>query len=188
ESSESVSGSGSEIKQTQTLVNELNKLFLELNIKSVLDLPCGDFKWMQKVDLSKIDYTGADIVEDLINNNKKKYQNDENIKFLVLNLITDSLPKSDLIIVRDCLVHLSFKDIHNAIKNIKNSGSKYLLTTTFTNYHPNLDIVTGNWRPLNLQEKPFNFSTPMLIINENCTEGNGVVKDKAMALWDINEI
>lgn len=188
QSQESISGSGSETKQTETIIRGLEKLLKEKNIESVLDLPCGDFNWMQKVDLSNIDYTGADIVEDLIASNIMKYKDRENIKFKVLNLITDPLPKTDLIFVRDCLVHLSFEDINNAINNIKSSGSKYLLTTTFTDLQLNLDIVTGDWRPLNLQEKPFNFSKPLLVINENCTEGNGKSKDKSMALWEINKM
>ena len=62
------------------------------------------------------------------------------------------------------------------------------MTTTFTNYHNNFDIVTGDWRRLNLQEKPFNFPNPILVINENCTEGKGKYKDKSMALWEINKI
>lgn len=102
-------------------------------------------------------------------------------------MITDPLPQNDLIIVRDCLVHLSYKDIYNAIKNIKSSGSKYLLTTTFTNHDLNHDIVTGDWRAINLQ-KPFNFSSPLLVINENCTQGSGEYSDKAMALWEIDKI
>ncbi len=187
-SSESISGPGSEIKQTESLINDLGKLLIDMNIVSVLDLPCGDFNWMQKVDLSKIDYVGADIVEELIKRNTRNNKDKKNLKFIVLDLITDPLPKSDLIIVRDCLVHLSYKDINSAIKNIRSSGSKYLLTTTFTNYRPNHNIATGSWRPLNLQEKPFNFSPPILIINENYTEGNGEYKDKSMALWDINKI
>ena len=188
-SSESVSGTGSEIKQTESLINDLNKLLTEMNIASVLDLPCGDFKWMQKVDFSNIDYVGADIVEELIKSNIAQNKERKNIIFKVLNLITDPLPKSDIIIVRDCLVHLAYKDINSAIKNIKSSGCKYLLTTTFTNHYQNQDIVTGDWRPLNLQEKPFNFPSPILVINENCTEGNnGEYKDKSMALWEISKI
>jgi hypothetical protein len=159
-----------------------------MNIKSVLDLPCGDFNWMQRVDMSNVEYIGGDIVEDLIKSNIKQYKERENITFQVLNLITDTLPKSDLIFARDCLVHLPFKEVNSAINNIKSSGSKYLLTTTFTNRKKNNDIVTGDWRPLNLQEKPFNFPTPILIINENCTENNGQYNDKSMALWDISKL
>ncbi len=187
-STDNVSGPGSELKQTETLIRELNVLFKNLNIGSVLDLPCGNFHWMQKVNLSKIKYIGGDIVEDLIISNKKKYQESENLKFIVLNLITDPLPQCDIIIVRDCLVHFSNKDITDAILNIKSSGSKYLLTTTFTNHRMNGDILTGDWRPLNLQSKPFKFSAPSLVINENCTECNGEYKDKSMALWEISKL
>jgi hypothetical protein len=71
-SSESISGEGSMIEQTQTLIIELGKLFKEKRFSSILDIPCGDFNWMKKVDLENIDYIGADIVEDLIEKNKKK--------------------------------------------------------------------------------------------------------------------
>jgi len=187
-STDNVSGPGSEINQTETLIRELNGLFKELNIVSVLDIPCGNFHWMQKVNLSKTNYVGADIVTELIESNKQNYQESDRLNFQVLNLITDPLPQCDLIIVRDCLVHFSNKDILNAITNIKSSGSKYLLTTTFTNHHMNFDIVTGDWRPLNLQDKPFNFAPPLMIINESCTECNGEFKDKSMALWEISKL
>ena len=186
-SDESISGGGSEKMQTNILVESLNVLFKNYNIKKVLDIPSGDFNWMQNVNLSDIDYIGADIVVDLIKSNSIKYKSRKNIKFQVLNLLSDQLPKSDLIIVRDCLVHLSYKDIQSAISNIKSSGSKFLLTTTFTN-HSNFNISTGEWRPINLQEKPFYFRHPLLIINENCSEGNGEFIDKSMALWEIDKL
>lgn len=187
-SSESISGAGSEIKQTETLISNLNRLLNDYSIKSVLDLPCGDFRWMQKVDLANVDYIGADIVEDLIKSNVQRYKESPKLTFKVLNLITDPLPKCDLIIVRDCLVHLSYADIAKALQNIKTSGSKYLLTTTFTDCQLNHDIVTGGWRPLNLCKSPMNLSAPVLIINENCTEGNGEFKDKSMGLWVISTL
>ncbi|MBK9047579.1 MAG: class I SAM-dependent methyltransferase [Bacteroidetes bacterium] len=187
-STDNVSGPGSEINQTETLIRELNVLFKELNIVSVLDIACVNFHLMQKVSLSKTNYVGSDIVTELIESNKQNYQESDRLNFQVLNLITDPLPKCDLIIVRDCLVHFSNKDMLKAITIIKSSGSKYLLTTTFTNHHMNFDIVTGDWRPLNLQDKPFNFAPPLMIINENCTECNGEFKDKSMALWEISKL
>lgn len=187
-STESISGEGSEFEQTTKLITDLNKLLIDMNIKSVLDLPCGDFNWMQNVDLSKIDYIGADIVQELISVNIKRLKNREKLKFEVLDIIRDTLPKSDLIIVRDCFVHLSYKDICSAIDTIKLSGSKYLLATTFTDNRINYDIITGDWRPLNLQANPFKFPTPILVINENCTEDNGKYSDKSMALWDLSKI
>jgi hypothetical protein len=187
-SKESVSGAGSEKIQTNSLILDLTKLFTKYNIKSILDIPCGDFNWMKDVDLCGASYIGADIVENLIESNRKIFETDEIIisKFEVLNLISDTLPKTDIIINRDCLVHLSFEDCKNAIINIKLSKSKYLLTTTFTNRLINKDIVTGDWRTLNLQLAPFNFPPPLFIINEGCTEGNGAFTDKSMALYEIS--
>lgn len=101
-SSEGGSGTFSVKKQTESLINNLDKLLNDLNISSILDIPCGDFNWMQKVHLSNIDYIGADNVEELIENNIKQYKEKENVKFMVINLIKDPLPKSDLIFVRDC--------------------------------------------------------------------------------------
>lgn len=187
-SRESVSGKGSEIKQTESLVTDLGKLLNDLNTTSLLDIPCGDFRWMQKIDLSKIHYTGADIVEGLIEKNKEQYKDKINVEFKILNLINEPLPKSDIIIVRDCFVHFSFSDIFKALENIKSSGCKYLLTTTFPKHLVNYNITTGEWRTINLQEKPFSFRPPIFIINENCTEYNGKYNDKSMALWKIDEI
>jgi len=187
-SPESISGIGSERKQTEILIKELGKLLNDLNTTSLLDIPCGDLSWMQKIDLSKINYTGADIVEELIEKNKEKYKGKSNFEFKVLNLINDRLPESDIIIVRDCFVHFSFADIFKALENIRSSGCKYLMTTTFTKHRVNYNITTGEWRTINLQEKPFNFQPPIFIINENCTEYNGKYNDKSMALWEINKI
>ena len=186
-SSESISGVGSERINTKSLIKSLDKLFLDLDIKSILDIPCGDFNWMQQVNLRNKNYIGADIVAQIIVENKKKYQQ-ENIKFEVLDLTCSSLPQSDIVITRDCLVHLSYNDIYNSIRNIKSSKSKYLLTTSYPKNNINYDIVTGEWRKLNLQIKPFNFSKPMLIIDENYPGTRNEDKNKSMILWEISKI
>jgi 2-polyprenyl-3-methyl-5-hydroxy-6-metoxy-1,4-benzoquinol methylase len=185
-SDESISGTGSSIEQTASLRYELPSLFKKLDIKSVLDIPCGDFNWMKETDLSGITYIGADIVTKLINTNKKYGK--ENVSFEVLDLTNDMLPKSDLIICRDCFVHLSFNDIYASLKNIISSDSKYLLTTSFPSCNLNYDIASGEWRVLNFEIHPFNFPKPLLVINENCTEANGRYSDKAMVLWEIKKI
>src|SRR4051794_14532620 len=45
----SVSGPGSEIEQTRVLIEELPRLFADLDISTLLDIPCGDFHWMNNV-------------------------------------------------------------------------------------------------------------------------------------------
>jgi hypothetical protein len=186
-SEESLSGPGSELIQTQILTKELPLLFKLYNISSVLDLPCGDFNWMSKVDLSGISYIGGDIVSDLIDSNNTQFRTND-IVFEKIDLINDRLPVVDLILVRDCLVHLSYNDIIKALENIKKSGIKYLLTTTFVDRKYNMDIPTGKWRTLNLQIEPFKFQLPIKVINENCTENNGRYKDKCLCLWEIKNL
>ena len=61
-----LSGSGSNLIQTKTINQELPKIFLEFNIITVLDIPCGDFYWMRVLDLRNIKYLGADIVREIV--------------------------------------------------------------------------------------------------------------------------
>ena len=85
-SNESISGDGSEIAYTKNLRSWLVKKINELDVKKLVDAPCGDFNWMklvtQEVD---IDYIGIDIVQDIIETNNKLYQN-SNINFDIGNI------------------------------------------------------------------------------------------------------
>ncbi|MBD8137286.1 class I SAM-dependent methyltransferase [Bacillus sp. CFBP 13597] len=185
--SESVSGSGSSLTQTKTLIQELPSIIKQLQIKKMIDAPCGDFNWMKEIYKNTELYIGIDIVDEIIKTNKKKYPLN-NVQFFHMDITKDRLPTGDLILCRDCLVHFSFSDIHLALNNFKTSQSRYLLTTTFTNHSCNHEIRTGSWRPLNLEIEPFNFPKPILVINENCTEGEMNFADKSLALWDLNLI
>jgi SAM-dependent methyltransferase len=183
-SNESISGNGSELGQTEVLRAELPTLFQDFGIRSLLDLPCGDFNWMQHTDLQGIKYFGGDIVEDLVLRNQEEFGNEDR-SFLLLDLLTDDLPDVDCILVRDCLVHFSFAHIQQALDNLKRSKITYLLTTSFPNFSQNEDIQTGYWRPLNLQKAPCFFPEPLVTINEKCTEVKGAYADKSLCLWKI---
>jgi len=182
----SVSGPGSDRFQTRNIIKELPVLFYDMGISTVLDIPCGDFYWMNAIDLSGIKYIGVDIVKELIQTNKK-YEK-ENIIFRNGNLITDELPTVDLILCRDCFIHFSFNDIYKALENIYKSGSKFLLTTTFIDRTENRDIITGRGRVLNLEMEPFNFPKPLRIIVEDYTLQDRKYTDKSLGLWKIEDI
>lgn len=186
-SQDSISGTGSDLIQTNEIIQELPKILKEYKIASMLDLPCGDFHWMQNVNLSGVNYIGGDIVLELIENNKLKYEK-ENYTFEVIDLTNDTLPKVDLVFCRDCLVHLSYSDLSKALYNIIKSNSKYLLTTSFLDQKINYDIVTGEWRPINLEKSPFKFPSPIFKLLENCTESGGIHSGKALLLWKISDI
>jgi SAM-dependent methyltransferase len=182
---ESVSGSGSTLEQTGELRSQLPLLLNELGVRSVLDAPCGDFNWMRHVVAGIEHYTGVDVVPDIIEANQRSYGCPTR-EFRVADICQDPLPCADLVLCRDCLVHLCFADIFRAIGNFRRSGSRYLLTTTFTGLPGNADIVTGEWRPLNLLLPPFGFPVPERVLNERCSEGSW--HDKCLALWPLEAL
>jgi SAM-dependent methyltransferase len=181
-SPESVSGNGSEMQNTEVIRRELPVLLQKFDIKSILDIPCGDWNWMKSVDLCGASYIGADIVEPLIGLNKA---NHSGVDFRVLDLTTDDLPQVDLVFVRDCLGHLSNDNVLKALENVKRSGSKYLLATSFTKFNHNNDIQNGGWKCINLMIDPF-FLNPIYLINEDCKEGYPHYNDKCMILFQMN--
>lgn len=183
------SGEGSDLIQTQIIRQELPRIIKEFWIKILLDAPCGDWHWMRETQLGDVQYFGIDIVDSIIEKNIGKFGKSAR-QFLCLNLAQDILPKADLIFCRDCLVHLSFHDAFKIIDNFKRSGAKYLLTTTFVNRNQNNDLVGIDrfWRALNMEQEPFNFPKPLLIVNEGCTEEDGLYKDKSLGLWLLQDI
>lgn len=185
---ESRSGEGSSLEQTATIRKAIPSLLKELGVTTMLDAPCGDFFWLRHLDLPLEQYIGADIVEELVAEDRRRY-GDASRQFVCVNLIEDPLPRADLILCRDCLVHLNFKQAMRALRNFKASRATYLLTTTFTDRTKNADLVGSDiWRTLNLQLPPFNLPAPMRIINENCSEGNGAYADKCLALWRLADV
>jgi hypothetical protein len=186
ESQESASGRGSELACTAPLRAALPTLFQKFSITSILDAPCGDFNWMQHVSLAGIDYTGMDIVPDLIDRNQQRYAT-SSIRFAVGDITKDALPPVDLIISRDCLVHLSLSDACRALRQFQQSGSHYLLTTTYPETLTNRDTPTGSWKSLNLCRPPFNLPAPLLLLPDP-SDDTGANPDKSMGLWDLQTL
>jgi hypothetical protein len=90
------------------------------------------------------------------------------------------------VLSRDFLVHLSFSDARAALENIKRSGSRLLLATTFDEHAENGDIPTGGWRPLNMTRPPFMFPAPLEIVYERLMRTTG--RDKALGLWRVDDL
>lgn len=182
----SVSGPGSTLEQTGRIVEQLPTLLRSLGTRTMLDIPCGDFAWMRHVDLSGIEYLGCDIVRSMIEQNQIAYGGDA-VRFEVRDLTSDPLPAVDVVLVRDCFVHLPNRLIWKAIGRLKDSGATWLLTTT----HPgvaNANVSIGRWRPLDLTAPPFSFGPPTNVIVEGCTERGGVWRDKSLGLWRIADL
>ena len=171
-SKETRSGGGSEILRTKSVRSKLIGLLNGLEVQSVLDAGCGDWNWMSQIDFGEIAVSGCDVVAAVVQENCAKYGQ----RFTVADVTTDPLPKSDLVLCRLVLNHLSFENIHQALKNINSSGASYLLATHFPNEVENVEKKDGDWRPLNFCLPPFNFPKPL----ETIQEENG-----CLGLWRL---
>ncbi len=183
---ESLSGTGSDLRQTIGVRAALPQLLRDLKAKSLIDAPCGDFHWMKEIT-ADIDYTGVDIVQELVDRLNTHYA-EPGRRFECHDLVTDILPRADVILCRDCLVHLPLHEVAIVLRNFVKSGSTWLLTTTFPETPANADVRWSGWRPLNLQAEPFSLPAPEQLINEGCTEDGGKYADKSLGLWRLADL
>ena len=181
---ESRSGPGSNQEQTATLKTELPRMLRQLEVRSLLDIPCGDFAWMQEVELPLERYIGADIVQEAAASNSLRHGRPGR-EFVCLDLTRDELPQVDMIFCRDCLVHLPLKDIALALNNIKRSKARYVTLTTFIEFGVNEDIVSpGKWRKLNMTRAPFFLPPPIHSLDEK----SPAAPDKHLAVWRVADL
>ena len=116
---------------------------------------------------------------EIIESNKIKYPDKI---FLISDIIYDPLPAADLVICRDCFIHLRNSDVNRVLQNFKLRGIKYLLSTTYpVNF--NTQILTGHFRPINLQKPPFNLPEPFELIPDFAKDGT----EKYLGFWKLNE-
>jgi len=169
---------------TQPLLEHLPKTFEELQIRSLVDAPCGDMNWMKHLRYDFDLYVGVDIVPAII----EQLRRDgfpENYHFQIGNISTDLLPIADAVFCRDCLVHLSFEDAMSALDNFVISGFKYAFLTTYHERASNADCETGRWRPLNMQAPPFNLWEPLVLVPDRPRSDRDMYSDKCIGVWAL---
>lgn len=175
------SGVGSSLDATTSIRRALPTLLDQLGVKSILDIGCGDFTWMQHILLRQT-YIGIDIVPQIIVSNNAKYKN-ELRTFLLADGVIHSLPEAEAVLCREILFHLSLADVQRLLKNIQNSPRKYLIATTDTRILYNSHIETGDFHPLNLCISPFKFPKPDFTIDDSA-----IIKGRIIGVWNIGRI
>src|SRR5262249_22978166 len=136
----------------RTLLSE----FMAANaVRSVTDLGCGDWQFSHLVDWSRVQYLGVDVVPEIVARNRARFAA-PNIRFEEFDSI-DDLSGGDLVLLKEVLQHLPNRVIIEYLAAIR---TKYRFALLTNGVEPaeraNLDIATGDWRPLRLQDAPFN--------------------------------
>lgn len=163
-SSESLSGAGSEILRTERYRGSLIQLVEERGFQSMFDAPCGDLNWMHlALEKMDVEYVGGDISPSLIEMNRKRFPE---LKFIEFDITGDPFPAADVWHCRDCLFHLSYKDVDLALRNFVKSDIPHVLITNHRGLIRNVDIETGGWRYIDLRRAPFNLPAPETMLDD----------------------
>jgi SAM-dependent methyltransferase len=173
---ESRSGAGSSIKVTSLLRRSLSTIIGAYNVRTVVDVGCGDYNWMQHV-VGDLGYLGIDISPKVIEFCKDNHE-DDTPRFVVYDPSRRGLIKwsPDLVIIRDVLVHLSNKEA-GTILDAALSWRPRLLAITHFPIDKNLETETPIWRPTAMNRPPFNLPDPDLLLTDE------VHKYKCLGVW-----
>lgn len=161
------SGHGSYEENTVLFRDYLSEVIAKYNIKSILDLACGNYVAVKDIIANNnIKYIGADISIKIIEHNKKTYPEQE---FICLDAITGDLShyNCDLIIFRHVIQHLNYTDAQKAVDNIYTSKSTYLFINHQRGLRVNEDsrIQEDGWanQMYNLNIAPFHLQNKELL-------------------------
>ena len=98
--------------------------------------------------------------------------------------LIEKINNTDLIICRDFLFHLSWEHTKIFFDMLLDSGSKYLLTTTFPEIKNNTDLSNNQknsgwgFRKINVELEPYNLKNSMYEFTE-------ITSNRKMKLYDI---
>lgn len=155
------SGYGSSINYNKdTYIPFLKKFIIENDIKTIVDLGCGDFICGPYIysDLSDIKYKGYDTYKKIIEFNSTQYPKSK-FEFIHLDFYNkkEEIEEGDLCILKDVLQHWPLEYIYNFLDYLVKSKKfkKILICNCSINQtEDNTDINIGNWRHLNSNYLP----------------------------------
>jgi hypothetical protein len=151
----------------------LTEFIREKEIKTIVDLGCGDFQIGTLIyDELDIHYTGYDVYKKLIDSHNSKFIDTTKYTFLHLDFCNkkESIVSGDLCILKDVLQHWSSKDIYTFLDYLVDTKKfKYILVCN-CNYQKEGDIETGGFRPLTCEQFPLRKYNPIKYLQYSTKE------------------
>jgi len=190
------SGVGSWVEETVNFRTGLENIveFIKKTLKkdkiTILDSSFGDFVWMPLFLQGRedVDYTGYDFLPANAETARNTWTN-QSWTFETVDLVKDRIKnKFDLLINRHTAIHLGLKDNIQMFHNFHQSGSTFLLTTTYPqltkNTALNLNDAETTFHEINLAIPPFQFPVPVCQAPDSpVTKGR-----QYMGLWQMKDL
>lgn len=175
------SGPGSGEVFTLAYRSFLSSFIRVKGIRSVLDIGCGDWQFSKLIDWSRIDYHGIDVASDVIEANTEKYAK-ANIKFSHLDAVECDLPDADLVIIKDCLQHLSTENVQIILDKLKRYKN-VLVIQDVKGRRVNGDCVDAGYRALDIRRAPFNLNAERVFSFGNNHKEALLLTDACPSFW-----
>ena len=167
------SGIGSDEEMVEPYARVVLELIREEQIRTIVDVGCGDFRVGCAIRHAVEGYVGVDIVPALIERNRLLF-GDAATRFVCLDAVVAALPDGDLCILKQVLQHLSNAEISRILRHTKKFP--YVLVTEFwpqasSSFRPNRDKPTGASTRGYLSSgvyphlPPFSYGTPQIVLD-----------------------
>lgn len=156
------SGPGSNPVYCIPLKNFLIDYIKTNQIKSLVDLGCGDMQWMPNViKATNVKYTGIDCVSFLIENHKLQFPD---LEFIHSDIFADvdSIPPADLYFIKDMLQHHTNEHIEKWLDVFftKYPTARLITCNCWNQYSDERNIPVGGFHPLDGNKLPFLYFRP----------------------------
>ena len=169
-----------------TIIDQYKRLYQVPRV-CLLDVACGDMLWMSRFLSTRddVDFTGVDIVPDLISSHQKNFAKHRTWTFAVVDFAAGELGtfpfqngNFDLIICRQMLQHLFHADALRVLINLSSVPKNrqlpvYLVATSFSAVPTNIDLSdTGSYRfrQLNLEIPPISLEPPLCVVRDGLSD------------------
>ena len=178
---DSDSGRGSSAAATAGARSWLRAVVDGYGARSVLDVACGDARWVSRVDLP-VEYLGVDVSAAAV---ARARENAPTRAFAVLDAVADALPPAsdgapfDLVLNRHMAYHLPAADNVAALRRFAGSGARFLLLTTHVRADENdRTFVLADGHAVNLFRRPYCLKAPLALFPDGAP-------DVYLGLWAL---
>jgi SAM-dependent methyltransferase len=112
------SGPGSNPEFGAPYAEAVRRFALEKQVRTIVDLGCGDFRVGQLIAQPPFRYVGVDVVDVVVDYNNQHYASTD-VAFVRKDISADALPPGDLCLVREVFQHLSNAQISAALDRMR---------------------------------------------------------------------